>query len=281
MIIKQVLNNNVVVCENESKEEVVVMGRGVAFGFKKGDTVCEDKVEKIFTSGKGYDFNHFVKLIGEIDLVNYEFIEGLIEFAKSELGKKLNNSIYITLTDHINTLHERAEVGAYVKNTMLWDIKRLYKEEFSISKQIVNKINEKLGSEFDDNEAASIALHIVNAELDTEMKVAIDITKVMTQILNIVKYNFKINYDEDSLTYHRFITHLRFFTQRIFNKNTYTGNEENELFELVKIKYSDSYNCSQVIKKFLVDEYDYTLEDEECLYLTIHISKIVKESKIL
>ena len=143
------------------------------------------------------------------------------------------------------------------------------------------KINKKLGSEFDDDEAASIALHIVNAQLDTEMKVAVDITKIMTQILNIVKYHFKINYDEESLTYHRFITHLRFFTQRIFNENTYKDEKENELFELVKLKYNDSYKCAQVIKKFLIDEYNYTLEDEECLYLTIHISKIVRESKSL
>lgn len=281
MVIKQVLNNNVVVCENENKEEVVVMGRGIAFGFKKGDTVCKDKIEKIFTAGKGYDFDHFVRLIGEIDLVNYEFIEEMINYAKLKLGKKLNNSIYITLTDHINTLHERAKIGAYVKNTMLWDIKRLYKEEFNIAKQMVEKINKKLGSEFDDNEAASIALHIVNAQLDTEMKVAVDITKIMTQILNIVKYHFKINYDEESLTYHRFITHLRFFTQRIFNENTYKDEKENELFELVKLKYNDSYKCAQVIKKFLIDEYNYTLEDEECLYLTIHIAKVVRESKSL
>ena len=96
MVIKQILNNNVVVCENENKEEVVVMGRGIAFGFKKGDTVCKDKIEKIFTAGKGYDFDHFVRLIGEIDLVNYEFIEEMINYAKLKLGKKLNNSIYIT-----------------------------------------------------------------------------------------------------------------------------------------------------------------------------------------
>ena len=281
MVIKQMLNNNVVISENEKGQEVVVMGRGLAFGVKKGDIIPQEKIEKIFIQGKDYNSDHFVKLISEIDLENFEFIEGLINYVKSKLGKKLNNSIYITLTDHINTLLERAELNAYVKNTMLWDIKRLYKEEFELSMEIVEQINSKLGSKFDDNEAASIAMHIINAELDTNMKTAMDITKVMTEILNIVKYNFRIVYEEDSLSYYRFVTHLRFFTQRIFNGNTYHEEDENELLEMVKVKYKDMYNCSLKIKKFLMDEYNYELEDEECLYLTIHIAKVVRESKSL
>lgn len=281
MVIKQMLNNNVVISENENGQEVVVMGRGLAFGTKKGDVIPADKIEKIFTDGQDYHSEHFVKLISEIDLENFEFIECLINYVKTNLGKKLNNSIYITLTDHINTLLERASLNAYVKNTMLWDIKRLYKEEFQLSKEVVYKINDKLGSKFDDDEAASIAMHIINAELDTDMKTAMNITKVMTEILNIVKYNFRIIYDEDSLSYYRFVTHLRFFTQRIFSGNTYSESDENELFEMVKDKYKEMYECSLKIKKFLLSEYKYELEDEECLYLTIHIAKVVRESKFL
>ena len=279
MIIKQMLNNNVIIAENEKHEEVVVMGKGLAFGSKKGQVVPEDKIEKIFTNEKGYDFNYFAKLVSEIDLANFDFIESLINYIKESLDKKLNNSIYITLTDHINTLIERAEAGAYVKNTMLWDIKRLYKKEFEVSKEIVFKINKKLNSKFDDNEAASIAMHIVNAELDTDMETTIDITNAMSEILNIVKYYFKIIYDEDSLSYSRFLIHLSFFTQRIFSGKTYKEEESDELFEMVKVKYKDIYKCTKSIEEFLLKEYKYQLDDSECLYLTIHIAKVVRESK--
>lgn len=281
MIIKQMLNNNVIIAENEKHEEVVVMGKGLAFGSKKGQVVPEDKIEKIFTNDKGYDFNHFAKLVSEIDLANFDFIESLINYIRESLDKKLNNSIYVTLTDHINTLIERAEIGAYVKNTMLWDIKRLYKKEFEISRQVVFKINEKLNSKFDDNEAASIAMHIVNAELETDMKTTIDITNAMSEILNIVKYYFKIIYKEDSLTYSRFLIHLNFFTQRIFSGKTYNEDESDELFEMVKVKYSEIYECTKSIKTFLLKEYNYELDNSECLYLTIHIAKVVRESKLI
>ena len=281
MIIKQILNNNVVISEDEKNEEIVVMGRGIAFGAKKGQVIPEDKIQKVFKNEKNCDFNYFTKLLSEIDLVNFEFIESLINYVKSSLGKKLNNSIYITLTDHINTLIERAETNAYVKNTMLWDIKRIYKDEFRVARYVVNKINEKLGSQLDDNEAASITMHIVNAELETNMKTAVDITKTMTDILNIVKYHFKIVYDEESLSYYRFVTHLLFFTQRVFSGNTYSDDKETDLFDMVKEKYSEIYKCTLKIKEFLNDEYNYDLQDEECLYLTIHIAKVVRESKSL
>lgn len=281
MIIKQILNNNVVISENDKKQEIVVMGRGIAFGAKKGDLILEEKIEKIFTGGQDYNSDYFIKLISEIHLDNFEFIEELINYVKTTLGKKLNNSIYITLTDHINTLRERANVGAYIKNTMLWDIKRLYREEFNISKNLVIKINDKFNATFDDNEAASIAMHIVNAELDTDMRTAMDITKAMTEILNIVKYHFRIIYDEESLSYYRFVTHLRFFTQRIFSGNTYSEENENELFEMIKGKYQNIYECTKVIQEFLLKQYNYKIEDEEALYLTIHIAKLVRESKIL
>lgn len=281
MIIKQILNNNVVISEDEKNEEVVVMGRGIAFGVKKGQVIPDDKIQKIFKNEKNCDFNYFTKLLSEIDLVNFEFIESLINYVKSSLGKKLNNSIYITLTDHINTLLERAETNAYVKNTMLWDIKRIYKDEFRVARYVVNKINEKLGSQLDDNEAASITMHIVNAELETNMKTTVDITKTMTDILNIVKYHFKIVYDEESLSYYRFVTHLLFFTQRVFSGNTYSDDKETDLFDMVKEKYSEIYKCTLKIKEFLNDEYNYDLQDEECLYLTIHIAKVVRESKSL
>lgn len=281
MIIKQILNNNVVISEDEKNEEVVVMGRGIAFGAKKGQVIPDDKIQKVFKNEKNCDFNYFTKLLSEIDLVNFEFIESLINYVKSSLGKKLNNSIYITLTDHINTLIERAETNAYVKNTMLWDIKRIYKDEFKTAREVVSKINEKLGSQLDDNEAASITMHIVNAELETNMKTAVDITKTMTDILNIVKYHFKIVYDEESLSYYRFVTHLLFFTQRVFSGNTYTDDKETDLFDMVKEKYSEIYKCTLKIKEFLNNEYNYDLQDEECLYLTIHIAKVVRESKSL
>lgn len=45
MIISKVLNNNVVISE-ENHQEVVLMGRGLAFGCKAGDDIQDNLMEK-------------------------------------------------------------------------------------------------------------------------------------------------------------------------------------------------------------------------------------------
>ncbi|WP_376715789.1 CAT RNA binding domain-containing protein [Vagococcus lutrae] len=38
-VINKILNNNVVISVDEQKREIIVMGRGIAFGKKSGDNV--------------------------------------------------------------------------------------------------------------------------------------------------------------------------------------------------------------------------------------------------
>ena len=51
MVLKivKVLNNNVVISLNEKGEDIIVMGSGIAFQKKRGDTIEENKVERIFS----------------------------------------------------------------------------------------------------------------------------------------------------------------------------------------------------------------------------------------
>ena len=39
MIIKQIYNNNVILSENEAGDEIILVGRGIAFGMTRGSKV--------------------------------------------------------------------------------------------------------------------------------------------------------------------------------------------------------------------------------------------------
>jgi len=277
--IKKILNNNVVVSQNSENKEVIVMGKGLAFSLRAGDAIDESRIDKTFSLTDSKEVSRFQELMEQISEECLELAEHCIDFAKVKLGKKMHNTIYITLTDHINTMLERAKVDAYLKNTLLWDIKRVHKDEFLTAQEIVAKVNSKMGTAFDDHEAASIAMHFVNAQTELGFGTTTKITKVMSEILNIIKYNFRIDYDEDSLSYYRLIVHLRHFAQRLFSETTFSDTDDSELLEHIKRKYPQSYECSQLIKKFVQDSYGYVLEQEECMYLTIHIQKVVKDSQ--
>lgn len=42
------MNHNVSLVRNDKGEEVIVIGKGITFGKKKGDLIAEHQVEKIF-----------------------------------------------------------------------------------------------------------------------------------------------------------------------------------------------------------------------------------------
>ncbi|UOE93905.1 PRD domain-containing protein [Alkalihalobacillus sp. LMS39] len=276
MKIVKILNNNVIV-SNKDDQEVIVMGRGIAFQKRAGDEVANEQIDKIFTLEDKDITKKFKTLIADIPLEYMELSERIINYAKLELGKKLNDSIYISLTDHLHFAVERHNKNIPVKNGLLWETKQLYKEEFEIGIEALNMIFDQFNVILPEDEAGFIALHLVNAQLNEDMHNIVDMTKVIQDILTVVKYHFKIEFDETSLNYYRFITHLKFFAQRLVKGNHYQNEQGDDLLNVIKGKYPEAHKCSQKIKKFVEKQYDYELTEEELLYLTIHIERVVKK----
>ena len=74
-----------------------------------------------------------------------------------------------------------------------------------------------------EDEASFIALHIINAEINgKELQSVIEMTKLIKDICNIVQYEFNIAFDEESLTYTRFILHFKIlFTTILLHEKCY------------------------------------------------------------
>lgn len=279
MIIEKVLNNNVVIIKDEKGMEKIVMGKGLAFKKKVGDEFDESKIDKVFTLSNKEAVNKFQELVIDIPIEHIELAEDIICYATTNKGKKLNEIVYINLVDHIYTSIVRFLEGITVKNVLLWDIKRFYPDEFALGLRSLDMIEERFNVRLPEDEAGFIALHLVNAEIDEEsIQDMYHITKFMQEIINIVKYKFNIVFDEDSVYYYRFVTHLKFFAQRIINKNIFEDENDDDLFEVIKKKYINSYSCVESISEFVLKKYNYDLSNEEKLYLTIHIERLIYRS---
>ena len=277
MKIKKVLNNNAVTVIDENNKEIVVMGLGIAFQKKAGEELEEEKIERIFTLHNKEVSEKLKNLISEIPVKYVEVCEEIKKYAEDKLDKKLNENIYLTLTDHISFALTRHKQGLDLKNPMVWEIKRFYRQEYSIGLKSLEIIKEKLDVDLLEDEAASIALHIVNAQLNEEMPNVVNITNIIQEILNIIKYHFKIDFDEDSLIYHRLITHLKFFAQRILNDKL-ARSDDDDLYFIVKKKYPEPYECSEKIKVYIEKNFSFKLTYEEMTYLIIHIQRITNRN---
>jgi beta-glucoside operon transcriptional antiterminator len=163
MIIHKVFNNNVVsVLEND--KEMVVMGRGLAFKKKPGDPVVKELIEKVFTLENKDVSDRFKVLLNETPLEYMDVSDEIIRYAKDRLGRKLNDSIYVSLTNHIHFAIQRHQKGNDIKNALLSEIKKSYADEFLVGMEALNIIERKLGIILPEDEAGFIALHVVNAE---------------------------------------------------------------------------------------------------------------------
>lgn len=278
MEILKILNNNVIVSQNEHGKEIIAMGKGIAFKKKVGELVSDEMIDKVYTLSDEV-FSKFEELLEEIPLEHVQFTDEIINYIKLELGKKIDDKIYITLSDHIYTSIERIKNGLSIKNVLLWDIKKFYKDEYKIGKHILDMIEESFDVRLPDDEAGFIAIHIVNATMDEDIDTVYEITKITQEVLNIVKYFFHIDFDEESVYYYRFISHLKFFAQRLVTHTAYEDNQNDDLLEVIKNKYKNAYACALKIKAYIMKNYNYCLSDEETLYLTIHIERIVYKNK--
>lgn len=209
MKIVKIMNNNVVDALDEREREIIVLGKWIGFQKHAEDLVEESRIEKIFRLPE-QSKSQFEKLVEEIPYEYVKYTDEIVRESTEILGKKLNKNIYITLTDHLHFAIERYRQNIHFQNALLWEVKKFYSREYEIGLKALELLKKKEGVELSVDEAAFIALHIVNAEMDGNMTQTLGMPGMLKDMVNIVRYTFQVELDEDSLSYERFVTHLKF-----------------------------------------------------------------------
>ncbi|WP_438490896.1 BglG family transcription antiterminator LicT [Paenibacillus sp. IHBB 3054] len=276
MIIKKIFNNNAIVAKDLHNQESVVMGCGIGFKKSVGDAVDESLIEKVFILKQKDASEKFKLLLEDVPSDYVSLCYDIIEYAKNRLETPLSEYIYVTLTDHINNTFKMYDEGIKIVNPLIWEIKKFYPKEFAIGLKALEFIEETVDKRLSEDEAGNIVLHLINAQVNSSSAKVADVaqqTEKIQDILNIVKYTYNIDLDEKSISYERFITHLRFFFQRMRQRQKAVL-EDDFLLRQVKSKYKKAYDCILKIEKYLNNE----LSDEEKLYLTIHVHRVTLTS---
>jgi beta-glucoside operon transcriptional antiterminator len=279
MKIKKVFNNNVVLTEDSNQTELVVMGRGLAFQKKIGDQIEVEKIEKTFIISSDVFVSRFSELIEEIPYEIMIVSQDIIDMASDDLQSKLNDSLYLSLSDHIHFAITRSEQGVFIKNALMWEMQKFYRDEYRVAKKALDLIEERLAIRLPEDEIASIALHLLNARQDgAGMEETLIMTNIVKDVSNIVKYHFNIDLDEDSMNYSRFITHLRYFSYRMLRGEFIEG-ELDVLYEQVCKQYPEASACATKVKKYLNEQYQVEVTKDELAYFIIHIHRVTSREK--
>lgn len=280
MIIERIYNNNVVLVKNEkSNKQLILTGCGIGFQKKVGQLADESKIEKKFIAENEGVRNKISKLASEVDEDVFKASSAIVEYAERKLNSELYEYIYVALTDHIAFALKRVRENIEIKNELLYEIRRIHNREFEIGIWAIDYLNKEFNINMPDDEAAFIAMHIVNANYNENTSDSFLMTKIVKDILNIIRCFYSIEFNRNDMNYERLLTHLKFFAKRLIH-NEHKDNKKNELLDMVKESYKDSFNCANKIKTFIENHYDYVVSEDEMLYLILHINRVVDVVKI-
>jgi beta-glucoside operon transcriptional antiterminator len=274
MRIFRILNNNAVVVV-DGPQEKIVMGSGIAFQKKRNDIIPKNKIEKIFVLHE-QSSEKFQQLLATLPEEHIEIAENIISYAEGHLNAPLSDHIHIALTDHLSFALERLQQGIPIQNKLLNEIKLLYKKEYEVGVWAKEEIREKLGIEIPDDEAAHIALHIHTAKMDApSMSESLKHATILRDFVEQVESILSIEVEESSINYQRLITHLRFALNRIEQGDQFDPIDE-DMLELIQMKYQRAYECSKEITKYLQEEYNIDFPPSEVAYIALHIERLLK-----
>lgn len=276
--IDKVINNNLVRSYKDGKE-ALFMGKGLGFKKQRNDLIDETMIERIYVIEGEENSNYLEVLLSNIPYTYVQTTNEIVKFATNSLDKKLDDTIWLGLTDHIYHAIDRAKKGKAVRNALLWEISRFYNHEYLIGKEALKIIEKRHGIKLNDSEAGFIALHLVNAQMDDTVKVqeTMELVRRQKKILDIVKYHYSTELNESSIHYDRFMTHLKYFVRRL-NKGKEVIKDDLGFLDVVKSKYPNEYKCAKRIEEYVQKEMNCELTEDEIIYLTVHIRRVIKES---
>lgn len=272
MLIQKVLNNNVVQVKADNGDELVIMGRGIGFQKATGDPIDSSKIAKTFVLKE--EDAMFSDIYQELSTEEIDTVFSIVKLAEDRLNQDYQSHVYITLGDHLHYALERHRDQLPLTNPLAWEVRRVYKAEYKVGLEALDIVEEKTGFRLEESEASSIALHLINAQKEGQMlEQTLRMLKVVQDILNIVRLHYGIDFDEDSISYQRFVTHLQYFAQRV-NGKLQQGSNDSFLYEQVRDTYPKAFTCSDKIKQYIETTYDFPVGREEQVYLTIHIQRL-------
>lgn len=281
MQIIRAYNNNLVLSKNKKGQEVILKGLGIGFQKKKGDSVDETLIEKIFIlENSNAGTRQYLDLLNSIPTVFLSIADTILEFAGEKYNIKTRDLTLLTLSDHLKGAVDRYKQGMLVPNALNWEIQRMYRNEYRVGLYGVAVLNKHLHLTLPEDEAGYIAMHLINGEKVTQNDEFSFVNELTEKIIAIVEQQMGIPYDPENFYCQRFQAHLQFLAKKIHTRELVTA-KNITMFDTYKRQYPQTFSCVHKIFIMILNDYNYELNKEEMFYLMLHTQNIYEQCNSL
>ena len=267
------INNNVAVCEDASGMEVVAMGKGIGFGDLPREISLDD-IERTF-----YEVD--ANLISGMSGVSSEVFALAVKVAdraRRELEDEFSPNLAFTLADHIAFAIRRTNENIRVRMPLACDVEQSCPGEFRIARQTLRLIDRELGCRLPDDEAAGIALSLVNARLapkqEQTAEEAMRDEEMLEDITEIVENEFNMLIDRRTFAYSRYATHVMYLFERL-HQGKCLDTAVAGLLSGAQEQFPQGTSCVEKIANHIEELWGTPVSQDERLFLMLHVSRIV------
>lgn len=264
------INTSAAIALDSDGSEIIILGKGV--GFPKVPYELDDLsiIERKFYEVDYRNIDSIKSLPTSVLIASDE----ICKEAEKELNTKLNNNLPFTLADHLYFAIERLKDGIDLTGAIAYDIKHLYPKEYSLGLKGLGIFKKIAKVQLPKTEAISIAMHLINAEAKVDdigsiMKFA----KIINEIDEIIEAQLCVKLNKDSYEYSRYITHIRYLITRL-SKGEYIKSKNKMILSSFVKEQPNICECVNEIANYLEGTWDLKCNDDEKLYMVIHINRV-------
>ena len=274
MLILKKINNNVALASSDAGEEIVVFGKGVGFHEMPYELEDESVIQRVFRDVDEKCIGGFANIADDVLLVASD----IVAMADKALDCALAGNLVVCLADHLQYALERTGDGIAIENPLSHEVAFVYPREVELGRRGIELVSERMGVNLPESEITSIALHLVNAEVDgmgssQDMDLVMKSAVILERATQIIEGQLRQKLDRTSYAYVRFVAHLRFLIRRLMRGGC-KETENSGLFRQAARDFPDAYRCAAGINEYLKRDYNWSCSDEEMLYLMMHVNRL-------
>ena len=263
------INNNAAVAQDKRGHEMVVLGRGVGFHPMPYELTDLSVVYRTF-----YDVDpQYYEMLSSLPEEALLAAADITEQAEIALHAELNPNLPFTLADHIAFARQREQQGIRLATPLHYDVQHLYPREYELGLRALETVRLRTSTSLPRAEAVSIALHIVNAELEgSDLTSTLTAVEVLDEVTAAVEQELGITLDRESYNYARFAMHIQFLVRLSAGQIMEQGSGR-MLAELAE-DYPAVYHCACTVAQNIQQHHGWHCSRDEVLYLMLHIYRV-------
>ena len=269
--ITKILNHNSFMgIERKNDQECLIMGKGVAFGKKVGQTVSVTADSRVYSLKELTDRGEAKEIIKSVSPLCLELANEVLDQAEEEFGK-VDRSILFTMADHLDFAVRRIQNGEQISNPLTDDIRIMFYKEYKVAGCIRDLLKEKLGIRIDEHEIGYIALHVHSAIVDENVSQAMEIARTVRECICMVEEETGKSIDVMSLSYNRLMNHVRYMVARAIHGEKL----KMSLNDYMSVKFPGPYMTAEKICRKMEKSLKLPIPDIEIGYLAMHLERMM------